>query len=116
VLARVVVAQLTGGPATALDRAPCLTRPFEPPDGEWQLMLSGGVAECLEQDGAEEYLDLGPALAIGLLDELAAAGLASSLRPARHRLRATVIGGLAVRDSGQRGDRARAGSGRAAGP
>jgi ethanolamine utilization protein EutA len=92
VLARVVVAQLTGGPATALDRALCLTRPFGPPDGEWQLMLSGGVAECLEQDGAEEYLDLGPALAIALLDELAAAGLASSLRPARHRLRATVIG------------------------
>jgi ethanolamine utilization protein EutA len=92
VLARAVVAQLTGGPVTALDRALGLTRPFEPPDGEWQLMLSGGVAECVGEAGAGNYRDLGPALATALLDELAAAGLAHRLRPASHRLRATVTG------------------------
>lgn len=92
VLASTIVRQLMGAEQASLDRALLVTRRFEPPAEDWLLMLSGGVAECLEQDGTADHRDLGPALAAALRDQFAAAGLTGRLRPARNRLRATVIG------------------------
>ncbi len=92
VLASTIVAELTGADETPLDHALRLTQPFEPPAGDWVLMLSGGVAECLAADGIVDHGDLGPALGAALVAELAAAGLADRIRIAPERLRATAIG------------------------
>lgn len=91
VLARTIVAELAGG-ETRPDHALRLTRPFEPPAGDWVLMLSGGVAECIAADRPVDHGDLGPALGAALIAELAAAGLAERVRIAPERLRATAIG------------------------
>ncbi len=73
-----------------------LTDPFPVPDGPFEIVASGGVAEYLVRaagDAAADDLgDLGPHLARALLSRLQAAGLGARLRVGDQRIRATVIG------------------------
>ena len=94
VLAAAVVQQLVGPPGpgrSAGDRL--LTAPFPAPSGPFAVVLSGGVAEYLDQPpGGRGHGDLGPVLASAVMARLRAAGLADCVRPAAQRIRATVIG------------------------
>lgn len=70
-----------------------LTDPFLVPSGPFAIVLSGGVAEYLHHPEDEvDHGDLGPTLARAVVARLGADGLADRLRPARQRIRATVIG------------------------
>ncbi|MGH8921675.1 MAG: ethanolamine ammonia-lyase reactivating factor EutA, partial [Actinomycetes bacterium] len=70
-----------------------LTAPFPRVPGPSAIVLSGGVAEYIDQpQGGAGEGDLGPFLARALVAQLRAGGLGDQLRPARERIRATVIG------------------------
>ncbi|HWG64911.1 MAG TPA: ethanolamine ammonia-lyase reactivating factor EutA [Streptosporangiaceae bacterium] len=70
-----------------------LTDPFPAPLPPFTIVMSGGVAEYLDEpEIAEGHGDLGPHLARALRDQLAAAHLEPMLRRPGQRIRATVIG------------------------
>ncbi len=97
-MALAVVAQLDPR-VEAVAPTMLVTDPFAPPDGSFEIVASGGVAEYLDPgadraaaDAADDLGDLGPHLARALRSRLEAAGLGARLRAGDQRIRATVIG------------------------
>lgn len=87
-MARIVVSTILGGGGSAFELTPAIPIPA----GGYQIVLSGGSAEWLENPPADDPGDLGPQLAEAIMSELRQSGLDDRLRPAARRLRATVVG------------------------
>ena len=72
-----------------------LTAPFPVPDGPFEIVASGGVAELFGPGAGERTFDpgdLGPHLARALFRRLGDRGLGGRLRLGSQRIRATVVG------------------------